>query len=147
VSDLREDIIKAIDLLQNQTYRATQLVVSPRAAYALRLWYRWIHLTRNIVWADPRWPRFIWRRLHRRRRRKAEERFARWVARHPYIQQPLAPLPNDVVVSKWLPPEWDAVEFDPNAFEGLRGLLVTRDRISDALYKGPSIADILKGRD
>lgn len=137
----RDAILKAIETLESQTYRATQLVMSPRAAYAARLWFRWIHLTRNIVWADPRWPRFIWRRLYRRRRRAAEARFSRWVARHPYVQKGPPPTIPGAIVSEWLPPGVEALRFNPDMdpFAGLRTMLNTADEQA----KGPAIGEVV----
>lgn len=101
--------------IQSQTYRPTTMVLSPRAAHGVRLWWRWIHLTRDIIWADPRWPSFIRRWLYDRRVKAAKARFGRWLDRHPYAQQPLPNLDlPGVSVSKWLPPGIDAVEFRPD---------------------------------
>jgi hypothetical protein len=142
---MREAILDAMRTLESQTYRATQLVVSPRTAHAAVRWYRWIHLTRNIVWADPRWPRFIRYRIARRRRRAAEARFSAWLKRHPYVPS-AAPMRSAIpgaIVSDWLPPGVDALKFNPDAlnhsFLGLRTMLSAADEQA----KGPAIGEVL----
>lgn len=110
-TELSLDAIReAIDAVTSGRYRPTTTVISPRAAHALVRWYRWIDLTSDIVWADPRWPKFIRRRLIRYRMQLARARFEGWLAKHPYTGQAVPRIPG-AITSQWLP--WDllAVEF------------------------------------
>jgi hypothetical protein len=63
---------------------AHAIILHPRDYWNLRGWTRWQDRTAGLGLVDPRWPRFIRRRLERRRRLMLDRRWAAWLARHPW---------------------------------------------------------------